>query len=312
MSDRLIVSLAAVPMLSGALLLIAFQRAPAIKAKAPKRAPTVLATQGSADPLVRQSRWVGVIVAGDSAELAAEQDGTVTDVWIEAGTRVKSDQSILQIDSTDATSAVGMADAELAQRSSEVARAAARFEEASSKLRRLKDGGSWIADHEIERAGAEVRMAEAELRAARSAVQMGRAKASMQRARAARFKLKAPFAGTLVSCDVDPGDSVRAGQVLARVMSDDRHVRFALPPGEHARGEVVVSDPLTGRSFMTRITSVKPEVDTSAQLVFVTAALPPDVARGGEWLPGTSVQVTLAEDAVELGPLPSAPGSKLP
>ncbi len=302
MSDRVIVSLAAIPMISGAVLLFAFQRAPAIRAAAPQSAHQ---TSGSAEAREAQRHvsWVGVISARDTAELAAEQDGRVTEVWLEAGARVKAGQPILQIDNTDAAGARGIASAELGQRASEAARAQARLEEARTILQRLKQGGKWIADHEIERAQAEVRMAEAEYRASQAAAQMGRAKLSMQRNREARYRLRAPFEGTLVSCDVDPGDSVRAGQILARVISDDRQVRFALPPDqlpENGELEVLVRDPLSSRSMVTKLHTLKPEVDTSAQLVFATATLTLDASQLKTWLPGTRVEVSPAHQAAAI------------
>ncbi|MFT3924911.1 MAG: efflux RND transporter periplasmic adaptor subunit [Myxococcales bacterium] len=297
MSDRVIVSLAAIPMISGAVLLVAFQRAPALHAAAPKgqRAAAVAGQDQK-----HSTTWVGVISAGNTAELAAEADGKVTEVWLEAGARVKADQQILQIDSSDAAGALGMASAELGQRSSEIARASARLEEARAKLGRLKAGGKWIADHEIAQAAAEARMAEAEYRGAQAAAQMGRAKVHMQKNREARYRLRAPFDGTLVTCDVDPGDSVRAGQVLARVISDDRQVRFALPPDQapqEGEFEVLVRDPLSDRSMITKIKTVKPEIDTSAQLVFATAVLALDQNQLKTWLPGTRVEVSPSNQA---------------
>jgi len=285
-------------MISGAVLLVAFQRAPALHAAAPKGAHAVAAR--AQESKSSHASWVGVISAGNTAELAAEADGKVTEVWLEAGARVKADQPILQIDSSDAAGALGMASAELGQRSSEIARAQARMEEARAKLSRLKAGGKWIADHEIAQAASEARMAEAEYHGAKAAAQMGRAKLSMQRNREARYRLRAPFEGTLVTCDVDPGDSVRAGQILARVISDDRQVRFALPPDqapEEGEFEVLVRDPLSGRSMITKIKTVKPEIDTSAQLVFATAVLTLDQNQRRTWLPGTRVEVSPSNQA---------------
>lgn len=302
MSDRVIVSLAAIPMISGALLLLAFQRAPAPQAKAAKRIASSAAVQGS-DRAPGSTPWVGVVVAGNTAELAADQAGRVTDVWLEVGARVEADQPILQIDSSDAADALGMAGAELGQKASEAARAAARLQEAESKLRRLRAGGPWIAEHEIEQAQTEVRMAAAELRAAEAAVRMGRAKVSMHKTRAARYRVSAPFAGTLVSCDVDPGDSVSAGQVLARVSTDDRHVRFAIPPDQAPQDgelEVVIREPRSGRAVVSKLKTLKPEVDTSAQLVFATAPLSQADSEGGPWLPGMRVEVLEKERALQV------------
>lgn len=302
MSDRVIVSLAAIPMLTGAVLLVAFQRAPAMHASASKGSQRTVESAEGRDAK-RTTTWVGVISAGEAAELAAEQDGRVTEVWLEAGARVKAGQPILQIDSADAAGARGIASAELGQRSSETARASARLDEARSKLQRLKQGGNWIADHEIERATSEVRMAEAELRASQAATRMGQAKLSLQKNREARYRLRAPFAGTLVACDLDPGDSVRAGQILARVISDDRHVRFALPPDqtpEEGEFDVLVRDPLSGRSMLTKIRTLKPEIDTSAQLVFASATLTMDATQLKTWLPGTRVEVSPANEAASI------------
>jgi RND family efflux transporter MFP subunit len=241
-----------------------------------------------------------VISASNNAELAAESDGKVSEVWLEAGARVTADQPILQIDSTDAAGERGMASAELGQRASEIARASARLDEARNKLKRLKAGGKWIADHEIDQAAAEVRMLEAEYRGAQAAAHVAGSRLSIQKNREARYRLRAPFAGILVACDVDPGDSVRAGQVLARVISDDRQVRFALPPDQAPReGEldVLVRDPLSGRSMLTKIKTVKPEIDSSAQLVFATATLQLDADQRKTWLPGTRVEVPPATQA---------------
>jgi multidrug efflux pump subunit AcrA (membrane-fusion protein) len=145
-------------------------------------------------------------------------------------------------------------------------------------------------------------MAQAELRSAQSGVQMGRAKVSLHKGQASRYRLSAPFAGTLVACDVDPGDSVAAGQVLAKVISDDRQVRFAFPPDQTPEKDefpVVVRDTVSGRSMFTTVHSVKPEVDTSAQLVFATAVLNLTEAERKAWLPGTRVEVTPADADVQ-------------
>src|SRR5690606_32053708 len=113
----------------------------------------------------------------------------------------------------------------------------------------------------------------------------------------------APFAGTLVSCDVDPGDSVSAGQVLARVSTDDRHVRFAIPPDQAPQDgelEVVIREPRSGRAVVSKLKTLKPEVDTSAQLVFATAPLSQADSEGGPWLPGMRVEVLEKERALQV------------
>ena len=65
---------------------------------------------------------------------------------------------------------------------------------------------------------------------------MGTARVEQQRTRLSRRALVAPFAGTIVGLEVDPGDSVRPGQILMRVHSDVRQVRFV------GHGEQVVHE----------------------------------------------------------------------
>ncbi len=284
MSDRVVFTLACVPMISGALLLVALQRVPAVRVSASaEHAGAALSTGTTAD-----SAWLGVVTPRHTAELASELGGKVTEVWIKAGSRVRKGDAIVQIDSREALSAEAIAGAELGQRRSEVARAEARWEEARAQLARLEQGGSWIAARELDAARAAERVAKAELSAAQAGVGMGRARFAQQRLRAQRHKLEAPFDGVLVSCDVDPGDAVGPGQIVARVISDDRQVRFALPREQlPSSGALEVSIALPAGELRAQVESVQPEVDPAAQLVFAAAPLAADT----NLLPGTRVQV---------------------
>lgn len=292
MSDRAIIAFATVPMLVGAVLLVALQRVP------PQRVSASASKNGAVGAAARvgpESVWLGVVVAGHTAELAAEHDGRVTEVWARAGTRVRKGQPILQIDSSGAVNDEALAGAELGQRRSEVQRAEARWEEASAKLRRLEQGGSWIAAQELEAGRAAERMAKADVLAARAGVGMGRARMAQQKLRSRRHTLEAPFDGVLVSCHVDPGDSVAAGTVVARLIDDQRQVRFAFPreqlPGSGAM-EVLLA--LPGGAVQTTVTNVEPEVDPAAQMIFATATPP---AGQSKLMPGTRIDVRPAQDA---------------
>jgi RND family efflux transporter MFP subunit len=290
MSDRTVIALATVPMIAGALLLVALQRVPPLKvsASAAKASSSLGSPQKAAE-----SVWLGVVVAGQTAELAAGQDGRVTDVWARAGTRVRKGQRILQIDGSSAANDEALAGAELGQRRSEVSRAEARHQEASAKLARLQQGGTWIAAQELESARAAERMAKADLLAAQAGVGMGRARMAQQKLRSRRHTLESPFDGVLVSCDVDPGDSVAASTVVARVITDDRQVRFAFPRDQlPTSGVMDVLLALPSGSQRTKVTSLQPEVDPAAQMIFATAT--PSLGESN-LMPGTRVEVRPVE-----------------
>ena len=292
MTDRWLLACALVPMTLGTAMVALLQRPPALSVAADPSARAQLA-KGVAPPLAdaREQPWVGVVVAGTTAELAAGADGHVAEVFVQNGARVAAGDKLLQFDEAESSSAVGIASAELGQRRSEVSRAEAKAEAAHAQLERLRAGASWISKQELENAAAEARFADAELRAATAGVSMGRAQVSQQRLRRDRQVLTAPFAGTVASLDVNLGDSVVAGQVVLRIVSDDRQVRFAFPPGELIERQVAIKLKGTELAIAAEVTELRPEIDPSAQLVFATAALPTALPEAARWIPGAPAQV---------------------
>jgi RND family efflux transporter MFP subunit len=304
-SDRLVVSLALVPMVAGLGLVAVLQR-PGARGNAgafhddPRGA---LSAQAAALPGVPTSGkgYLGVVSATQMAELAADGDGRVGQVFVRAGEPVRKGAALLQIDRAEVVTSVGAAGAELAARASDVSRAEARLDAARKKHERLLAGGAWLSAQEIEAASSEVRVAEAELRAARSASDVGAARLQRERLRAERHTLSAPFDGVVVSVDTDPGDSVAAGRVLVRLASTEREVRFAVPReslDELEKSGVALEIPGRMERVGTSLRSLRPEVDTAAQLVFASAVLPSGPAEA-ILLPGTVVRVhaaTLRDD----------------
>ena len=226
MTDRWLLACALVPMTVGTAMVVLHARPPAVAVSA---APSERLAKGETTRLSESDDrpWVGVVVAGTTAELAADADGHVADVFVQSGARVAAGDKLLQFDAAESSSAVGIASAALGQRRSEVSRAEAKAEAAHAQLERLRAGAAWLSKQELENAAAEARLADAELRAATAGVSMGRAQVSQQRLRRDRQVLTAPFAGTVASLEVDLGDSVVAGQVVLRIVSDDRKAEVA-------------------------------------------------------------------------------------
>lgn len=290
MKDRWLMACALVPMAGGVAMVALLQRPPAVPLSAAHGAGLVKGA--AAQPADSGERpWIGVVVAGTTAELAADVDGYVAAVFVQNGTRVAAGEKLLQFDEAESSSEVGIASAELGQRRSELARAQASADAAHGQLDRLRAGAPWIAQQELDSAAAQARLADAELHAARAGVSMGRARVGQQRLRRERRVLTAPFAGTVATLDVDAGDSVLAGQVVLRILSDDRQVRFAFPPGELIDRQVAIRLPGTELAALAEVTALRPEIDPSAQLVFATAALPAQLPDAARWIPGAPVQV---------------------
>lgn len=300
MSDRILISAACVPVLCGLVLLILLARVPA----------TALApSDASAQPIAASEQvtanarsWVGVVVASNTAELAANMDGRVDKVFVRTGDTVAKGDRLVQFDAFETTSGVHMANAQLRERTSEIARFQARATAATTKLSRLREGATWLSKQELDTAVAEANVAEAELQAARANMGVSRIALKQQRMRATRQTLTAPFAGTVIALGVDSGDSVTSGQVVMRILSGDRQVRFAFPPGEllvPKAGKGAVGPRVALRlqnstqDVFAQVDAVRPEVDPSAELVFATAPLPAALPDAARWIPGAPVSVTL-------------------
>jgi RND family efflux transporter MFP subunit len=292
MSDRLLIAGASVPMMCGVAALVLLQRAPGVElgqAKAADRSPATVVTGQSGD-----KTWVGVIVAGSTAELAASAEGRVEKVWVKTGARVKAGDRLMQFDMTDSANSVGMARAQLNQRMSELNRFQARAHAANNQLKRLRAGETWLSKQELDQAVAEARVAEADLQSAQASLGASRLELSQQRVRATRQTLTAPFAGTVVALDEGVGGSVGAGQIVLRILSEDRQVRFAFPPGDLPPGNgepVSVQLAGTEHAVQTTVSAVRPELDPSAQLIFASAQLPAALPDASRWIPGAAVHV---------------------
>ena len=303
MSDRVLISAACVPVLCGLILLIILARVPATAMSAPSNgAQSTAASEASS---ISEQRWVGVVVAANTAELASTMAGRVEKVFVQTGASVAKGERLVQFDPFETTSEVHMANAQLRERASELSRFQARAAAAQTKLERLRAGATWLSQQELDTAAAEANVANAELQAARANMGVSRIALKQQRMRATRQTLTAPFAGTVIGLGVDTGDSVAAGQIVMRILSGDRQVRFAFPPGELAvpapgskQQAPRVALRLSGsdQSVLARVDAVRPEVDPSAELVFATAPLPATLPDASRWIPGAPVAVTLAQD----------------
>jgi len=298
MSDRLLITSACVPILCGVAGLVLLQRVPGT-ALSPQAALAAAPAAHVAQANEAASGWTGVVVAGSTAELAATASGRIEQVFVRTGQNVRQGERLLQFDRSESQNSVGMASAQLSQRASELARSEARAQAARDQLTRLRVGQAWLSKQELERASAEVRMADAELSAARASLGASRIQVLQQRLHATRQTLTAPFSGTVVALDVNTGDSVVAGQVVLRILSEDRQVRFAFPPGslpDAGAQRVSIRMPGVTSEVQSAVSSVRPEVDPSAQLVFATAALPATLPEPARWIPGAVVRVSLVND----------------
>ena len=296
MTESRIALLATLPMLIGAALVLALRRPP-LTTEVALDGPA----QASADPLevLKESApYPGVIVSGYTADVGAEVAGAVIEVMARTGVHVRAGDPLLRIDPKNAGDEVRLAQARLEQQRSAVERASAELSEATDLLTRMRSITDGISERELVAARSREQKARAAVAEAKAGLSMTEAELGRQRTRSDKLVIRAPFEGMVVALYADPGDVVGPGQVVARVITEDFYVRFAMPPDDtsaRAPGLTLEVRLPTGALLAAQVTDVQPEVDAAAQLVFARAR----IERTGPTanvalIPGTQVQVRLA------------------
>lgn len=218
--------------------------------------------------------------AVERAELATRTSGRVLRVPVDAGSIVARGDVVLELDGQDVAARIRQAEA-----------AAERARRSFARIESLQTDGA-ATDQELD-----------DVRA-----QLAAAEAGLEEARAQRdyTVLRAPFAGTVVSRSVDPGDLAVPGQpVLSLVGAGALEVVADLPAileGRVAEGDTLaVLHPESGTRFVAVVARVAPAIDAAARRFRVEATLPDAAGRrdGGSprLVPGTYVRLELPDPA---------------
>jgi RND family efflux transporter MFP subunit len=226
-------------------------------------------------PALPETGFIGVVVDGDAAELEASVEGRIEIIYVQPGDVVERGAPIAKIDAEASAQDLASARAGLAEASRRLAR---RRKLARGKL-------AAVTPEEVDAARREVLQARAGL-------------ARMEKARA-QAVVVAPFAGTVAERYLAAGALAGPGRAIARLVGRGQpQVRFAVP--EERAAEVAVGAAMdvriapAGRLTRARVTSVAPEVDVSARMVFASARLEPAPPGAAPLRTGLLARVFLA------------------
>ncbi len=297
MSEGRILIVGVIPLLAGALWLVGLRRPDAVAPpQGGVRASSTARDPALADDSTRALQgFLGVVVAGYSADVGAEVSGGVTEVFASVGARVKQGDVLLRVDPGIASDDLRASRARLDQQRSEITSAESELAEASDLVKRLESMAAGVSDRQLVAARARELQARAAVAQARAGLSVEQAALGQQVTRSGKHTIRAPFDGIVVERFVDPGGLVVPGQVVARVITDDYYVRFALPPeaarARHAGERVRVELPDGAEPVHGVVSDLQPEVDSAAQFVFARARLEVTEGTRRAVLPGVRVRV---------------------
>ncbi|MFY1664842.1 efflux RND transporter periplasmic adaptor subunit [Pseudomonas sp. Pseu.R1] len=222
---------------------------------------------------------IGSLKALQGVNLSLEVAGTVKALQFESGQKVKVGQPLLQLDSDVEKGLLGTAEADLGLAQVDYAR--------GSKL----VGDAAISKGEFDK------LAATQKKAAATVAQLN--------ASLAKKRILAPFSGTIGIRQVDVGDYLASGTVIATLQDlsslyADFYVPEQMLPKLSIGQQVQVSvAAFPDESFNASISAINPKVEDATRNVLVRATLPnPD----SKLLPGmfANLQVILGQDTQEL------------
>lgn len=152
----------------------------------------------------------GYVVARRLATVSSKVTGKIAEVFIEEGMTVAAGQILARLDDATAKAAYALADSQLTAAKAALAEIEVRLDEAQRNLDRIRPLREKqlvsVADLDTAEAGAKAQ--KARLDTAKSEVQVAERTRSLRQQDLDDLKVRAPFAGVVVSKDAQPGEMI--------------------------------------------------------------------------------------------------------
>lgn len=268
-------------------------------AAARREAPQAVSAGGAGAALpagTERQGFLGVLLAREAIDLAAEAPGRLTAVHVRAGDPVARGTLIASLDTQTLRQDLEVGRAVMRQIQIEEEKSRIALADAEGRLARRQSFPEAFPKEEI-------LATENQRDAARAAVEGARARVSEQRVRVAqmesalaRAELRAPFPGTVAVRYLDAGATVGQGTPIVRLVSArDLMVRFAVP--ERQVGRVALGQPVavavrgSGAALAGVVEKIAPEVDPASGMVLAEARIEAAGAAAGGIQPGAIVRV---------------------
>ncbi|RMT85275.1 efflux RND transporter periplasmic adaptor subunit [Pseudomonas viridiflava] len=253
---------------------------------APKPPVSVAVVTAVEQPWQSRLPTIGTLKALQGVDLSLEIAGTVKALQFESGQKVRAGQPLLQLDSDVERALLGTAEADLGLAQVEHGR-----------------GSKLVGDQAISRGDFD-----------KLAAQLKKASATVAQLKAslAKKQILAPFSGTIGIRQVDVGDYLASGTVIATLQDlSSLYVDFYVP--EQAVPKLAVAQRVQvsvsaypGQSFDAMVSAINPKVDETTRNILIRATLPnpENTLLPGMFadlqviLPGAPSQIVVPESAI--------------
>jgi RND family efflux transporter MFP subunit len=227
---------------------------------------------------------VGTVRPAQSAQIAAQTSGTITEVLAREGDRVQASQTLAVIDDAQPRAAVERATAALAAAQKEVSAAESEFALAGSTEKRYEQlfAKKSISPQEFDEIKTRLQSAEAHRDAARAGEAQANAALTQARTSLGYAQVRAPFAGIVTEKRVDAGALASPGAPLFN-LEDTRSYRLEATVDENDIGLAKLGqavpvrvDSLGGAELRGKVAQNVPAADPASRSFLVKIELPSD------------------------------------
>lgn len=233
----------------------------------------------------------GVVEAERQATLAAQVPGTVLEVAVRVGDRVRAGQVLVRIDGRAAEQQARAGTAQAAAARAQRDLAAQEF----ARQRTLFERG-FISKSAFEQAEARWKAAEAETNAQLAAAEASRTQTDFH-------VVRAPFAGIVAQVPIERGDMAVPGRPLVVLYEPGAlrvtaHVTESLARGLDAQSvRIDLEGRQSGASIVPARVTVLPIADAATHTVQVRATLPDEIVKSSAPVPGAFARLLISAPA---------------
>ncbi len=257
---------------------------------APIRAPetvsglAVLTVQPQ--PMPDTLEAVGTVRAAQTSQLSAQLMGTITDIRVSEGSRVRRGEVLIVLDDAQPRAGLDRARAALSATEKEIAAAEADLNLTTATLRRYQDlyQKKSVSSQEFDEVEARQRAAEARHQMAAAGREQARASLAQSESQFGYSRIRAPFDGVVTEKLVDVGTLAAPGLPLLVVEDtarfrleasvDESDIRYVAP----GQSVPVVIDSLGDEVLTGPVAQVVPAADVASRSFLVKVELPVNAA----------------------------------